>query len=498
MTTYTPQAKYNGQHAADLSEYVFGKVQPQALPLEEAVLGAIMIDREALPAVIDILKPESFYTAAHQAIYSACLSLFAKSDPVDLLTLANQMRTDGTLESCGGGAYLVELTNRVASSANLEYHARIVAQKALQRDLIQAANETIKAAYDETTDAFDLLTSAQTTLYNLANFGGRMPESVSRIGIEVVKLAAAAMNKPDGITGVPCGLAAIDKTTGGWQPTDLVILAARPGMGKTAFVLNAAIHAAREGVGVAFFSLEMSKKQLVNRIVAIETGISANNIQRGKIKNDDLRRMAQAAENLPQNLFIDDTPGLNIFELRAKARRLKMQHGIGFVIVDYLQLMAGERERGSNREQEISSISRGLKNLAKDLEVPVIALSQLSRAVETRGGSKRPQLSDLRESGAIEQDADLVAFLYRPEYYGIETQEDGSPTNGFCELIVAKHRHGALDDIGIYFDGPTTKFSDLSAKHSNQFPTSGPAITTAALQEVPANARPNLDDHVPF
>ena len=494
-----PYTKHNGKakQEAGLSDYIFGKTPPQALPLEEAVLGAIMLDRDALPAVIDLLKPESFYREAHQNIYRACLALFAKSEAIDILTVSEQMRKGGTLESAGGSYYLVELTNRVASSANLEYHARIVSQKALQRDIIECSTRAIQEAYNEGADAFDLLYSTQKQFFDLANFGGRAAESVGRIGIDVLKQAEGAMGSKDGITGVPCGLSAIDKTTGGWQPSDLVILAARPGMGKTAFLVCAALHAARQGVPVVIFSLEMSKVQLVQRIVSIETGISAKRIKRGQITVDEARMIASAVHTLSDlPLHIDDTPGMNIFELRAKARRLQMQHGIGMICIDYLQLMAGEREKNSNREQEISSISRGCKNLAKDLNVPVIALSQLSRAVEIRGGAKRPMLSDLRESGSLEQDADMVCFLYRPEYYGILEDADGKSTAGVSEFIVAKHRHGALDDIGLGFDGPTTKFTDLSTNVSNQFPTQSYPDPAPAIM---LGARPGIDDEdIPF
>ena len=491
-----PYTKANHRPDATLAEYTFGKMPPQALPLEEAVLGAIMIDREALPAIIDLLKPESFYSDKHQSIYRACLSLFANGEPVDILTVSDRLRKDGALEAVGGAYYLTELTGRVASSANLEFHARIVAQNALKRDVIQSSTNAIREAYDESSDAFDLLHQAQKSLFDIANYGGRMAESVGRIGVDAIRQLDRAMKMPDGLTGVPCGLAAVDKTTGGWQPSDLVVLAARPGMGKTAFVICAALYAARQGFPVALFSLEMGRKQLVDRILSVETGIGADRIRRGQVTTDEHRRLTEAANGLATvPIYIDDTAGMNIFELRAKCRRMKMQYGIQLVIVDYLQLMAGDTTRGGNREQEISSISRGCKNLAKDLDVPVIALSQLSRAVEVRGGAKRPQLSDLRESGAIEQDSDLVGFLYRPEYYKILEDADGQSTAGLCELIIAKHRHGALDDIGLRFDASTTKFSDLSTTVSNQFPTTNyptPDPAPAILQ----GAR--KDEDVPF
>lgn len=484
---------------ATMSEYIFGKVQPQALDLEEAVLGAIMIERDALPGIIDLLKPGSFYREAHQHIYRACVTLFGKGEPIDILTVTEQLRKDGHIESIGGSYYLVELTNRVASGANLEFHARIVAQKALQRDVIQVATNAIRDAHAPETDAFELLYKTQKQMFDLANFGGRMAEQVGRIGLDVIKTTEKATQAPEGVTGVPSGMKAIDKTTGGWQPSDLIIIAARPGMGKTGFVLTAALNAARDGIPVALFSLEMGKEQLVQRLIAMGTGLSGISIRKGRVSADDLRRMSdnvQALSDVP--LYIDDTPGINAFELRAKCRRLKMQHDIQMVIVDYLQLMSGplENNRNGNREQEISGISRALKNMAKELGVPVIALSQLSRAVEIRGGSKRPQLSDLRESGAIEQDSDLVSFIYRPEYYGIMEDEHGDSLAGVAEFIIAKHRHGALDTIGLTFDGPTTGFSDQSARASNTFaPTAPPPVDYS----IPASARPNIDNEdIPF
>lgn len=490
MTTYKQK-----QDAA-MSEYIFGKVQPQALELEEAVLGAIMLDRDALPGVIDILHPESFYSDKNKIVFRAMLTLFGRGDAIDILTVTEQIRKDGKMDDIGGSFYLVEMTNRVASAANLEYHARIVAERAMLRAIIQQSTNAIREAYDPGADAFDLLHRYQQDLFSLSNLSGRMADGVGRIGIDVLKRAEAAMQIPDGITGVPCGLAAIDKTTGGWQRSDLIVIAARPGMGKTAFVICNALHAAKQGYPVAIFSLEMGKEQLVQRIISIMTGISGNRIKRGQITEDEVRQIGKAVNDLADiPLYIDDTPGLNVFELRAKARRLKMQHGIQMVIIDYLQLMSGERDRNTNREQEVSAISRGCKHLAKELDVPVIALSQLSRAVETRGGAKRPQLSDLRESGAIEQDADLVSFLYRPEYYDILEDEQGNSLKGVAEFLIEKHRHGALDDIGLAFDAPTTKFSDLSSRNNNNTQPFAPEAPT----RLPEGSRPDLDgEDVPF
>lgn len=486
-------SNYKQKEDASMAEYVFGRTMPQALELEEAVLGAIMLDKDALPSVIDILKPDSFYSNKNAAVFNAMLTLFGRGDAIDILTVSEQIRKDGNIDTIGGSYYLAELTNRVASAANLEYHARIVAERSMLRRIIQESTNAIQDAYDPSADAFDLLHRQQANLFSLSNLSGRMAEGVGRIGIDVLKRAEAAMQIPDGITGVPCGLEAIDKTTGGWQPTDFIVLAARPGMGKTAFVLCNALHAAKQGIPVALFSLEMGREQLVQRIISLLTGIPAKRIKRGMITEDEVRQIGKSVNEMADlPLYIDDTPGINIFELRAKCRRMQMQHGIQMVIVDYLQLMSGEKDRNSTREQEVSSISRGCKHLAKELNVPVIALSQLSRAVEIRGGSKRPQLSDLRESGSLEQDADLVGFLYRPEYYNILEDEQGNSLKGVAEFLIEKHRHGALDDIGLSFDGPTTKFSDLS-KINNQpistQPTPAPAYT------MPRN---EPEDDIPF
>lgn len=468
----------------------FTQLPPQAEELEAAVLGAIMIDRDALPGIVDILKPGSFYRSAHQAIYSACLDLLAAGDAIDILTVSERLRKNGKMETVGGSSYLAELTNRVASAANIEYHARIVAQKALARDLISLSTNTIKAAYSDETDPFALLYDTQKASFELANFGGRQAKSLSAIGLDVLRQLDRAMRKGDGMTGVPSGIQALDNITGGWQAPDLVILAGRPGMGKTALALTWAYNAAAAGFPVGFFSLEMSSVQLTQRIVSSRSGISSNRIMRGDLTEDEARRVQEAVQALSAMPFhIDDSAGISIFEMQAKARRLKMQHGIKILFVDYLQLMSGMRDRNSNREQEISAISRGLKMIAKDLEIPVIALSQLSRAVEMRA-DKRPQLSDLRESGAIEQDADIVSFVYRPDYYDLK-DEVGQSTDGFSELIIEKHRNGALDAVGMYFHAPTTTFMDLSKKsqfpHQTAQPVYSPALPAGAgrVEDVP-------------
>lgn len=441
-----------------------GKVPPQATNLEEAVLGALMLDKDAVALIIDILRPASFYKEAHEHIYKAICILFEKSHPIDLLTVTEELKKMGKLEMVGGPYQLVELTNRVASSANIEFHARIIAQKFIQRELIRSSTETINAAYEDTVDVFDLLDSAEQNLFNITEQNlSRGSLGMSTLINMAVKQLEEMSGKEEGLTGVPTGFVGLDQLTSGWQPSDLIIIAARPGMGKTAFTMAVARNAAIEfNKGVAFFSLEMSSLQLVNRLISMETEIPSEKLRKGQLEDyewQQLHAQVDKLSNVP--LFIDDTPGISIFELRAKCRRLKMQHDIQMVVVDYLQLMTGGGDNNGNREQEISMISRGLKGLAKELSVPVIALSQLSRAVETRGGSKRPQLSDLRESGAIEQDADIVSFIYRPEYYQILEDEEGNSLKGIGEIIVAKHRNGALDSIKLKWDGQFAKFSNL-------------------------------------
>ena len=425
-----------------------------------------MLDRDALPMVMDALRPESFYVEAHQLIYRAIIRLFERSNPVDLLTVTEELRSSGDLDKVGGPYHLVELSNRVASAANIEYHARIIAQKHIQRELISVSTKTIKNAYEDTTDVFDLLDDAEKGLFAITqNNLSRSYESMGNLSSKVLKMIEEVSKKTDGLTGVPTGFTDLDRLTSGWQPSDLIIVAARPGMGKTSFVLAVALNAARDfNKGVALFSLEMASTQLVQRLISMEAEISGSKMRNGKLEDYEWQQLQSTVERLNSvPIYIDDTPAINIFELRAKCRRLKQQHDIQLVIIDYLQLMTGggESTKNGNREQEISSISRALKSLAKELSVPVIALSQLSRAVETRGGSKRPQLSDLRESGAIEQDADIVSFIYRPEYYQILEDENGQSLKGVAEYIVAKHRNGALDTVKLKFTDNFAKFGNL-------------------------------------
>lgn len=444
-----------------------GRVVPQALDLEAAVLGAMLLDKNAVTDTIDILAIESFYDPKHQSIYTAIRELFGNSEPIDLLTVINKLKSLGTLELAGGVVYISSLTNRVASSAHAEYHARIIAQKYIQREVIRMCNEVLKDAYDDSVDVFDLLGKAEKSLFKIAeNNMKKSVDTMQNVVKEAILEIEAAMKNSDGISGISTGLVALDKVTSGWQRSDMIVIAARPAMGKTAFVLSMARNAAVDyGHGVAIFSLEMSSVQLVKRLISAETRINAEKLRKGDLRQDEFIQLSERVTKLiSAPIFIDDTPGINIFDLRAKCRRLKMQHNIQMVIIDYLQLMtAGGGSKGpGNREQEISSISRSIKEIAKELNVPVLALSQLSRSVEQRGGDKRPQLSDLRESGAIEQDADIVSFIYRPSYYGFHTAEDGSSNEGIGEIIIAKHRNGSTDTVRLRFVGEYARFENLN------------------------------------
>lgn len=445
-----------------------GKIPPQALELEEAVLGAMLIDKKGVDEVIDLIQPEAFYKTAHQTIFEAIFQLFQDSQPIDLLTVSSELRKKGKLESIGGEFYLVQLSQRVASSAHIEFHARIILQKFIQRSLIKISNEIIESAYKESTDVFDLLDEAESKLYDVTQGNiKKSSESAQNLVLEAKK-KIEEISKREGLSGISTGFEKLDKLTSGWQPSDLIIIAARPGMGKTALTLSMARNiAVMKQIPVAFFSLEMSSIQLITRLISAETGLSSEKLRTGKLADHEWQQLNVKVTDLEKApLYIDDTPSLSIFDLRAKARRLSSQHQIKLIIVDYLQLMtAGTSTKTGNREQEISTISRNLKALAKELDIPVIALSQLSRAVETRGGTKRPMLSDLRESGAIEQDADIVSFIYRPEYYNIDEwdDEERTPSQGQAEFIVAKHRNGGLDNIRLKFIGHLGKFEDLDS-----------------------------------
>ncbi|MCO6499509.1 MAG: replicative DNA helicase [Vicingus serpentipes] len=454
------------------SSFSHGKLPPQAVDLEEAVLGALMLEKEAVNTVIDILQPQSFYKDTHQKIFAAIQDLFQRSEPVDILTVTHELKNRGELDIVGGPYYITQLTNRVASAANIEFHARVISQKYIQRELIRISSQIITDAYDDTTDVFTLLDTAETNLFGVAEGNIRKSyASMSDLIRESIDQIESAKNKESGVIGVASGFTALDRVTSGWQPSDLVIIAARPAMGKTSYVLSLARNAAVDfKIPVAFFSLEMSSVQLVTRLISAESEISSEKLRSGNLRGDELQQIHSRITELAEApLFIDDTAGLSVFELRAKARRLKSKHDIQLLIIDYLQLMSGGGDnKNGNREQEISMISRSLKSIAKELNIPVLALSQLSRAVETRGGDKRPQLSDLRESGSIEQDADMVQFIHRPDYYGLTEDEEGNPTKGIANIIIAKHRNGSVCDVQLRFIDTLAKFQDFD-QGSNDF-----------------------------
>ena len=442
------------------------KFHLKQLTLEEAVLGAMLIDEKGVNEIIELLSPEVFYKRSHQLIYESIERLFRESEPIDLLTVSADLKKNKNFEPAGGDFYLISLSQKVSSSAHIEFHSRIILQKYIQRKLITISNEIIQKSYNESTDVMDLLDEAESKLYDVAQ--GNIKTSTESAQNLVIRAKARIeeIAKQEGLSGVSTGFEKLDKLTSGWQPSDLVIIAARPGMGKTALALSMARNiSVQQKIPVAFFSLEMSSVQLITRLISSETGLSSDKLRTGKLADHEWQQLNIKVSDLESSpLFIDDSPSLTIFELRAKARRLASSHGIKLIIIDYLQLMnIGSSNKAGNREQEISTISRNLKALAKELDIPVIALSQLSRAVETRGGTKRPILSDLRESGAIEQDADIVSFLYRPEYYGITEWDDDmkTPSEGQGEFIVAKHRNGALDSIKLKFIPNLGKFEDL-------------------------------------
>ena len=448
-----------------INRKIDGKLPPQAIELEEAVLGALMLDNEALSDTIDILKPEYFYKIEHQKIFDSIIVLFNESKPVDILTIIEQLKKSGELENIGGAFYITQLTNNVASSANTEYHARIIVEKFIQRSLIQISSSIIKDSFDETIDVFDLLSNAEQELFSVTE--GSLRKSYSKMS-ELISSAINNIeelkNKEDGLSGVPSGFSRLDRVTSGWQKSDLVIIAARPGMGKTALALSMCRNIAiNHKTPIGIFSLEMSTDQLVNRLISSESEIPSNKLRKGNLAEYEFVQLHEKIKDLAEApIYIDDTPGLSVFELRAKARRLVKNHGVKIIIVDYLQLMTAGGNKIGNREQEISTISRSLKGIAKELKIPVIALSQVNRGVESRTStSKRPILADLRESGAIEQDADIVTFIYRPEYYKIYEWENADDSRGQAEIIIAKHRNGPLDNIRLKFINILAKFSDL-------------------------------------
>ena len=488
----------------------YAHLQPQALEVERAVLGALMNDRDAYAVVCEILSPESFYEQRNQLIYSAIRDLSLAEKPVDVLTVTDELERQGCLDKVGGAIYIADLSNKVASSANIEYHARIIAHKFLARQLISFASEIETKAFDGSMDIDDLMQEAEGSLFELSR--RNMKKDYTQIdpvisnAVEVIQKAAA--NK-DGLTGVPTGYHKLDNITSGWQASDLVIIAGRPAMGKTSFALSMAKNIAADyKVPMAFFSLEMSNVQLVNRLISNCCEIQGSKILNGQLKPDEWERLDKRLNNLIGSpLYVDDTPGLSVFELRTKARRLVRDHGVKIIMIDYLQLMNANGMRFSSRQEEVSTISRSLKQIAKELDIPILALSQLNRGVESREGleGKRPQLSDLRESGAIEQDADMVLFVHRPEYYHIYQDENGRDLHGMAQIIIAKHRKGATGDVLLNFRGEFTRFENPEDTNSNlnNAPIGGGEIVGSKMNggNFPENESPfapNENGQMPF
>ena len=457
----------NNQEAFEKLTGIEGTIPPQSVELEQAVLGALMLERDAIIDVQEYVKAETFYLEEHRIIFKAIQSLSVEMKAIDLYTVTERLKSQKELQKVGGAAYLAELTQKVASAAHIEFHAKIIAQKYVQRELIRSATEIERRSYDDEVDVTELIGFAEQEIFRVSE--GNVKRSV-QVASDILRKALAQIEEASKTAGeyngVRSGFTDIDAVTLGWQPSDLIIIAARPSMGKTAFVLTMARNMCVElKTPVAFFSLEMSSVQLMNRLIVAETQLNSKDLRTGNLTPAQWTHLESQTVELGRSpLYIDDTPALSVYEFRSKARRLKTQHDIQLIIIDYLQLMtASTPETRGNREQEVSLISRTLKAIAKELNVPIIALSQLSRNVENRGGSKRPQLSDLRESGAIEQDADVVAFIHRPEYYGLTTDENNMPTAGMAEIIIAKHRNGEVTDVPLRFIKEQAKFADADS-----------------------------------
>lgn len=474
------QRKYNRNNNKPQAQPVndYGRIQPQALELEEAVLGALMIEKDAYSQVSEILRPDSFYERRHQLIYSAITDLAVNQKPVDILTVKEQLSKRGELEEVGGPFYITQLSSKVASSAHIEYHARIIAQKYLARELITFTSHIQGKAFDETLDVDDLMQEAEGKLFEISQQNMKKDYTqINPIIAEAYELLQKAAARTDGLSGLESGFTKLDKMTAGWQNSDLVIIAARPAMGKTAFVLSMARNIAVNFKNpVALFSLEMSNVQLVNRLIVNVCEIPGEKIKSGQLAAYEWQQLDYKLKDLiDAPLYVDDTPSLSVFELRTKARRLVREHGVRILIIDYLQLMNASGMAFGSRQEEVSTISRSLKGLAKELNIPIIALSQLNRGVENREGieGKRPQLSDLRESGAIEQDADMVCFIHRPEYYKIFQDDKGNDLRGMAEIIIAKHRNGATGDVLLRFKGEFARFQNPDDDMVIPMPTEG-------------------------
>lgn len=454
-----------GQRFQQPIDNTFAHLQPQALEVEKVVLGALMIDKNAYATVCDRLRPESFYEPRNQKVYAAIRDLALVEKPVDIVTVTDQLAKSGTLDDVGGPAYIAEISSRVASSANIEYHANIIAQKFLARQLISFSSNIQAKAFDETIDVDDLMQEAVESLFG---FGERYIKKnytqINPVVAQSIKRIQNASANKDGLTGVASGFYRLDVITSGWQSSDLTIIAGRPAMGKTAFALSMVVKmSVEQKVPVAFFSLEMSNIQLVDRLLSIVCDIEGSKIRNGQLTPDEWERLdCRVNKILDSPLYVDDTPNLSAFDFRTKARRLVREQGVRIIIIDYLQLMNANGTSFRSRQEEVSIISRSLKAIAKELDIPILALSQLNRSVENREGleGKRPQLSNLRESGAIEQDADNVLFVHRPEYYHIYTDDKGRDLHGLAQIIIAKHRKGATGDVLLRFRGEYTRFEN--------------------------------------
>lgn len=456
-----------------------GRLQPQELEFEKSVLGALLLEKDAYSLISDILTPESFYDPRNQKVYSAISKLHVAQHPVDILTVVEQLRTDGTFDEVGGVAYLSSLTQNIVSSSHIEYHARIIAQKSTARELISYSANVQDKAFDPTQDIDELMQEAEGSLFKLSQKKLKKDyQQIDSVITEAYEMLHKAAERTDGMSGIASGFHALDRMTSGWQNSDLVILAARPAMGKTAFALSMAKNiAVDQNIPVALFSLEMSNVQLINRVIVNTCEIKGEKIKSGQLEDYEWAQLDNKIKDLiGKPMFVDDTPSLSVFELRTKARRLVKEHGVKLIMIDYLQLMNASGMSFGSRQEEVSTISRSLKGLAKELNIPILALSQLNRGVENRPGgentldSKRPQLSDLRESGAIEQDADMVIFIHRPEYYHLYKDENGNDLRGKAVIIIAKHRNGAVGDVLLTFKGQYARFENPDEETATPLP----------------------------
>ena len=484
----------------------YGHLQPQATDIERAVIGALMIDKDAFSLVSEIIRPETFYEPRNQKIYQAIQNLNMTERPVDIMTVTEELKSQGTIDDIGGPGYLLDISDRVASSANVEYHAHILAQKFLARQLIQFASRVEEKAFDDTVDVDALMQEAEGSLFEISQKNMKQDytqiDPVIQQALDILQKASA---NTGGLTGIPTGYTDLDEMTSGWQKSDLVIIAGRPAMGKTSFALSLAKNIAVDyHIPIAFFSLEMNNVQLVNRLISNTCEIAGSKILNGQLTPDEWDRLDKNLTKLTGSpVYVDDTPGLSVFELRTKARRLVREKGVKIIMIDYLQLMNANGMKFGSRQEEVSTISRSLKGLAKELDIPIIALSQLNRTVENREGleGKRPQLSDLRESGAIEQDADMVLFIHRPEYYHIFADEHGRNLKGMAQIIIAKHRNGSVGDVTLRFKGKYVRFENPEDDQAVPLPGEDANIISSKMnQSVPQvfDDMPPAPNEVPF